>query len=136
MKPIEKKHAGLNSGGLSRREFITKLSAIGISTSLLPLAKPRSSCGQQPVKGGTFCLGARDYATTDSLDPTTANGKGMWCLNYQLRNNLVEEGLKGQLIPELAESWGSSADLTKWVFKIRRGVEFSNGKPLEAEDVM
>jgi len=136
MNSIEKHNDAFNTKNLSRREFIAKISALGISVSLAPLVSPSISHGKLPAKGGTFRLGVRDYATTDSLDPTTPNGKGMWCLNYQLRNNLVEEGVRGKLIPELAESWDSSPDLTKWVFKIRRGVEFSNGKPLEAEDVV
>ena len=136
MNSLEKYQGTINSAGLSRREFITKLSALGLSVSLAPLVTPTTSYGRNPAKGGTFRLGVRDYASTDSLDPTTPNGKGMWCLNYQLRNNLIEEGVKGKLIPELAESWDSSPDLTKWVFKIRQGVEFSNGKPLEAEDVV
>ena len=136
MISIEKYNAAFNTENLSRREFIAKISALGISVSLAPLVSPTISYGKLPAKGGTFRLGVRDYATTDSLDPTTPNGKGMWCLNYQLRNNLVEEGVRGKLIPELAESWDSSPDLTKWVFKIRKGVEFSNGKPLEVEDVV
>jgi peptide/nickel transport system substrate-binding protein len=136
MNSLEKYQDATNSAVLSRREFITKLSALGLSVSLAPLMSPTIGHGKTPVKGGRFRLGVRDYASTDTLDPTTPNGKGMWCLNYQLRNNLIEEGVKGKLIPELAESWDSSPDLTQWVFKIRQGVEFSNGKPLEAEDVV
>ncbi len=39
-------------------------------------------------------------------------------------------------MPELAESWEASADVKTWVFKIRTGVEFHNGKTLTAEDVV
>ena len=37
--------------------------------------------------------------------------------------------------PGLAEEWGASDDAKTWTFKIRKGVEFHNGKELTAEDV-
>ncbi|MGE3148305.1 MAG: ABC transporter substrate-binding protein [Pseudorhodoplanes sp.] len=40
------------------------------------------------------------------------------------------------IIPELAESWDSSPDFKTWTFKLRKGVEFHNGKSLTAEDVV
>ena len=39
-----------------------------------------------------------------------------------------------ELIPWLAESWEHTDDLT-WVFQIREGVKFSNGKDCDAEAV-
>lgn len=40
-----------------------------------------------------------------------------------------------RLIPALAESWTSSADLTTFTFRIRRGVRFHDGTVLDAETV-
>jgi peptide/nickel transport system substrate-binding protein len=48
----------------------------------------------------------------------------------------VEVGTDGKLIPELAASWDSSSDAKIWVFKIRSGVMFHNGKTLTADDVV
>ena len=39
------------------------------------------------------------------------------------------------MIPELAESY-DSADATTWQFNLRQGVEFHNGKTMDANDVM
>lgn len=36
--------------------------------------------------------------------------------------------------PELAESWKSSPDKLTWTFKIRQGVQWSDGQPVTAED--
>jgi len=36
--------------------------------------------------------------------------------------------------PELAESWSSSPDKLTWTFRIRRGVEWSDGQPVTARD--
>ncbi len=43
---------------------------------------------------------------------------------------------KLMLRPVLAESWTSNSDGTVWTFKIRKGVKFSNGQPLTADDVV
>ena len=48
----------------------------------------------------------------------------------QLRNSLTEVAANGQLAPELAESWEASPDAKSWHFKMRKGVEFHNGKSL------
>ncbi|NIU59581.1 MAG: peptide ABC transporter substrate-binding protein, partial [Phycisphaerae bacterium] len=48
----------------------------------------------------------------------------------------VEVDYKGEAIPELAESWEASPDAAKWTFKLRKGVEFHNGKTMDAEDVV
>jgi len=54
----------------------------------------------------------------------------------QLRNNLTEIGPDNQLRGELAEEWEASADAATWTFKLRKGVEFHNGKTVSAEDVV
>jgi peptide/nickel transport system substrate-binding protein len=60
----------------------------------------------------------------------------MWTVNYMIHNNLTEKGADGRLVPELAENWEASDDATEWVFDLRKGVEFHNGKTLDSEDVI
>ena len=57
-------------------------------------------------------------------------------INWQVRNCLVEVDYKGHPVPELAESWEALPGAARWTFKLRRDVEFHNGKALEAEDVI
>jgi peptide/nickel transport system substrate-binding protein len=57
-------------------------------------------------------------------------------INTQLRNHLVEIDYKGHAIAELAESWESTPDAVTWTFKLRKDVEFHNGKTMDAEDVI
>jgi peptide/nickel transport system substrate-binding protein len=38
--------------------------------------------------------------------------------------------------PELAEEVLVNSDATKWTFKLRKGVEFHNGKTMTADDVV
>ena len=57
-------------------------------------------------------------------------------MNYCINNHLAETDYAGELIPELAESWEASPDAKVWTFKVRQGVEFHNGKTVDADDVI
>ncbi len=89
---------------------------------------------QTPKRGGTLRIGEAEGGTSDSLDPTTYFAYHMYTVGYTLGNTLVELDADKQPIPELAESWEGSPDAKRWVFKIRSGVEFHNGKTLTAAD--
>jgi peptide/nickel transport system substrate-binding protein len=70
------------------------------------------------------------------MDPGTLVSNMNQNLNWQIRNCLVEIDHNFNAIPELAESWGSTPDAKVWTFKLRKGVEFHNGKTMTAEDVI
>jgi peptide/nickel transport system substrate-binding protein len=125
----------LNLGKITRREFIAKASALGLTVALSPALFSAKARAAAPKKGGLLKLGCQG-ATTDSLDPATMNDTIPISMNWSLRNCLVEVDYKGEAIPELAESWESTPDAAKWTFTLRKGVEFHNGKPLEVKDVM
>ncbi|MEL7111865.1 MAG: ABC transporter substrate-binding protein [Pseudomonadota bacterium] len=76
-------------------------------------------------------------STFDTLDPAIFGEEAV--LNVasgQLRNTLIEVNAEGTATPALAESWESSGDAQVWVFRLRQGVEFHNGKSLSNEDVV
>lgn len=57
--------------------------------------------------------------------------------------NTIYEGLTaynkdnpGQPLPALAQSWKVNADATVWTFAIRKGVKFTTGNEMTAEDVV
>lgn len=55
----------------------------------------------------------------------------------RLFTNLVDFDNETQTeVPRLAKSWESSADGLTWTFHLRRGLAFSDGHPLTAEDVL
>jgi peptide/nickel transport system substrate-binding protein len=90
-----------------------------------------------PKKGGLLRLGVDGGATTDTLDPATFPSSFIIALNFGgLRNCLTEVDNTGQLVGELAESWTALADAKTWTFKLRSGIEFHNGKTLDAADVV
>ena len=60
----------------------------------------------------------------------------MICVGRGLFNGLVEWGEDGKPNPELAESWEPSHGAADWVFNLRKGVKFSNGKEFDADDAI
>jgi len=92
---------------------------------------------EEAVRGGTLTMGLAGANTSDSLDPGLAWDDFMISLSYGgLRNNLIELDPDGNPVAELAESWESTADSKTWIFRIRKGVEFHNGKTLGVDDVI
>jgi peptide/nickel transport system substrate-binding protein len=126
----------LTRGKISRREFMARVSALGLMAAVSPALLATPAKAAIPQKGGRLRLGMAGGSTTDSLDPATMTDAMTYNINWQVRNCLVEVDYKGNPIPELADSWESTADAVKWTFKLRKGVEFHNGKTMNAGDVI
>ena len=122
------------SGQIDRRKFITSILATGLTVPAALSLAGRAEAAT-PKKGGLFRLGMRHGSTTDNLDPGTAENGMATHTNYCWSNHLTEVGSNGKLRGELAESF-ESEDAKTWVFNLREGVEFHNGKTLDANDVI
>ncbi len=120
----------------SRRDFMVGAMALGMTaTSASALWSGRAHAAK-PKKGGHLKAGLNDANTIDSLDSATYNATFMIVVSRAFRDSLVEVGQDNSASPALAESWEASDDATEWRFKLRKGVEFSNGKSLTTEDVI
>ncbi len=121
--------------GLSRRKFLSAAMALGVGAMAPALYSEAARAA--PKRGGRLRQGLTGGATSDVLDPGQILDSYMTNVQFgQLRNNLTEVAASGELVGELAESWEANADATQWVFKIRKGVEFHNGKTLNSQDVV
>jgi peptide/nickel transport system substrate-binding protein len=122
--------------GLSRREFIQRAIAAGIAVSTAE-GMFAAMARAEPKKGGRFRLAVGSGSTSDTLDPgsipDTFNQVVAW---GSLRSSLTDVTPDGKIVPDVAESFESSPDAKQWVFKLRKGVEFHNGKSLDANDVV
>lgn len=118
----------------NRRSLMLGATALGAATVLGLSGKPLRA--QTPSSGGTLRLGIGGFDSGETLNPQATETKYMQHLQWQLRNNLVEVGAGGVLVPELATSWEANDDLTIWTFKLRQGIEFHNGKTMDADDVV
>jgi peptide/nickel transport system substrate-binding protein len=75
-------------------------------------------------------------AEPPGLDPGQALGLHTLRVTHQLFETLVTTPDDStDVVPGLAESWTTSADGLTWTFKLRRGVRFHDGTPLDAAAV-
>lgn len=126
----------LNQGKITRREFVNKITAIGLTAAISPALLTAHARASTPKKGGRFRIGMAGGNLVDTLDPQTFNSAMPMLINWQLRNCLVEINADNEAVPELAESWEARPGAKEWVFRLRKGVEFHNGKTMTAEDVI
>lgn len=123
-------------GRMSRREFMGRTAALGVTTVAATSLFSGAARAQTPQRGGTLKMGLVGGESTNSLDPATfltqvpQNFGNTW--GEQL---ILQSPEDGSPQPLLAESWEASEDASEWRFKIRKGVTFHNGKELTPEDV-
>ena len=125
----------LSNGGISRRQFVISMLAAGV---VLPtaLSMATEAMAATPKKGGKLRHGTGYGGTTDTLDPSTSTNAFSQNVLYTRGNHLTEVGNNGVLRPELAESYEPANGASKWIFNLRKGVTFHNGKTLTADDVI
>jgi len=125
----------LTAGDISRRQFIMTAIAAG-ATLPMALTMATDAIAATPVKGGRLRQGSGFGSTTDTLDPGTSENSFTQALHYTYGNQLTEVDSDGQLIGELAESFEPGDGAKSWIFNLRQGVEFHNGKTLTADDII
>ena len=123
-------------GRSSRRDFLGRAAALGISATSANLLLSSAARAAGPVKGGTMKVGSVGGAATDSLDPALAASQMPYFTNYTWGEVLVRVSATGEVEPKLATEWSSSPDAKVWTFKIRKGVMFHNGKEMTPDDVV
>ncbi len=123
-------------GRISRREFTQLALASGLTLAAANTMFAKAARAE-PKKGGTLRLGIAHGATTDSMDPglypDQFTGVALW---GTLSNSLTELDPAGNAVADLAESFEPSDGAKKWVFKLRQGSTFHNGKDVTADDVV
>ena len=124
------------SGKLSRRDFLGRAAALGVSAALANGLLSTAARAEGPVKGGILKAGMQGGSATDSLDPASWQSQVPYFFGRQWAEQLVQIDAAGKLQPALAEEWGASKDAKVWTFKIRKGVQFHNGKEMTPADVL
>ncbi|MGB9438226.1 MAG: ABC transporter substrate-binding protein, partial [Desulfobacterales bacterium] len=137
MSELMKVEELLAKGRLNRRQFLKCVSMLGLTGAVSPVLWRSIAQAETPKKGGNFRIGLTGASTAESLDPATY---GTGVINHfmvgAIGNCLTEIDHKGEVIPELAESWETNASADTWTFRLRQGVTFHNGKTLTADDVV
>ena len=137
MKKLENLQRQLSEGRINRREFIKRATSLGLVGAIPSFLLAKEALASTPKRGGRLRQAIRGGSTSDTLFGVLGGG-GRHQVNtqWQILNNLTEIKPDGNVTGELAESWEASDDASEWVFKLRKGVEFHNGKTLDAADVV
>jgi oligopeptide transport system substrate-binding protein len=72
-------------------------------------------------------------AEPDTLDPQLAEDNAALTVLGDLYEGLTRESADGSIEPGSAESWQVTAEGRRYTFRLRRGLQWSNGEPLRAE---
>ena len=126
----------LHQNQISRREFIKRMSALGVTAAAMPSLLTGAAHAATPKKGGKITLGVEAAQAKDSLDPTRYFSTANILMGFSVYDSLVNRGPDLQPVPWLAESWEVGADASEWTFKLRTDVEWHDGKPFTADDVI
>jgi peptide/nickel transport system substrate-binding protein len=83
-------------------------------------------------KGGILRVSMRVQEMSDpaAFDWTEKSNVARFMVEYLTRTKA-----DNTTVPYLAESWEASDDLKEWVFKLRKGITWSNGDEFTSEDV-
>ena len=137
MQTYEKLQRLFSEGRIGRRDFIKRATALGVAAAIPSALLAEEARAAAPKRGGKFRQALRGGSTSDTLFGVLGGGDTHQVnTQFQILSNVTEVTADGEIIGELAESWEVSDDASQWVFKLRKGVEFHNGKTLEAQDVI
>ncbi len=131
----------LRKGAIDRREFLRTATLLGVSATVAYAMAGVVAGGQAvpaaraatPKKGGNLRV---SMAVKEMTDPATYDWSEKANQARHMTEPMVQIGKDGVARPHLAEGWEASEDLKTWVFRLRRGVKWSNGDDFVAEDVI
>jgi peptide/nickel transport system substrate-binding protein len=132
------------AGNLSRRDFLRKGTAFGLSLPVLgglleakgmPGLKRAGAAPRSARKAGAT-IRAGIIVPAGAINPLTIADEGGLELLGNVGEFLVLADQQLGYKPWIATSWSSNAKATVWTFKIRQGVKFNDGTPMTVDDVV
>lgn len=94
--------------------------------------KETNVISEKPFYGGIYRRGLDHEPSI--LDPAKITDIYEEIVTMQIFEGLVQYDENLMVIPCIAEHWESSKDNLKWIFSIRKGVKFHNGREVTAKD--
>jgi peptide/nickel transport system substrate-binding protein len=123
------------AGKLSRREFLVRSTALGVTAaaaySMIGL-KPAQAQRATPPMGGTLRIQMEVRALKD---PRTYDWSQMGNITRGINEYLIEYNPDGSFSGVLLESWEANEDASQYTLRLRPGITWNNGDAFTAEDV-
>jgi peptide/nickel transport system substrate-binding protein len=118
---------------LSRRDFVIATGGALAGMAAFGLIDPAAAAKKHPQRGGVLRYSSRgDVSGLDGHRHNQLHNSHPTSVIY---TSLTDLDYEGNIIPGIAESWEPSKDLKSWVFRLRKGVLFHNGREVDAEAV-
>jgi len=129
---------GMVRSGASRREFMSWMMALGATAAAAGsiFTGAKHAVANEPKSGGTAILAGDQHGPADTLDPILYTAAIDYFRGRMFYNSLTRIEADLSYSPEIASEVVSNDDATEWTFKLRNDIEFHDGKPLTADDVM
>ncbi len=125
------------AGKLSRREFLVRSTALGVTAaaaySMIGLS-PAQAGGHRatPPMGGSLRIQQEVRALKD---PRTYDWSQMANVRRGFLEYLIEYNVDGSFSGVLLESWEANEDASTYTLRLRPGITWNNGDAFTAEDV-
>ncbi len=98
-----------------------------------PQAKSAPPEDASPRRGGELRL---NFTGISTLDPALTSGLNEAAVTRQIFDGLVELDEELRIVPEAALAWDTSEDRRTFRFRLRPGMRFHDGSPVEAADFL
>ena len=134
-------HRGMHPG-LSRRGFLGGAAALGLTAVG---GSALAACGDSgtdkqtlgtPRRGGRLTVATGGAKGSDTLDPMLLNSVPVSFMARVLYDQLADYSNEMQYHLHMAELIEPNARNDEWTIRLKDGIEFHNGKTLDAEDVL
>ncbi len=125
-------------GGHSRRDVLKLMAVTGVSlaTAQHLLATGGQVMASTPKRGGSVRMASNLHGPDDQLDPPLFTSTIDYTRGRATYNSLIQHNDDLTTRGELAETIEPNADASEWTLKLRKGVEFHDGTPFTADDVI
>ncbi len=124
--------------GATRRQVMGWMAAAGASaaTAGSVFTGASEALAATPKRGGRLVMAIEAHSPGDTLDPAAFKSNIDYFRGRMFYGSLVRLQDDLSYKPELAEEVLTNDNATEWTFKLRKGVEFHNGKTMTADDVL
>ena len=129
MKDIKAFQQRFRDGGISRRDFLTAMSALGVSAVAAEgYLSAASALAATPRKGGSVVFASNLHGPDDQMDPMLFTSGIDYTRGRATYNNLTQILDNMTLHPELAEEWTANSDAPNSRSRFERVSNFTTAR--------